>query len=60
MVLQTKNGSETPQVLLNHKFKSKMPLNMARAHAGPFQIVLPVQRTLQCCSVLFYRIFHIL
>ena len=33
MVLQTKNGSETPQVFLNHKFKSKIPLNMARAHA---------------------------
>ena len=33
MVLQTKNGSETPQVLLNHKFKSKIPLNMARVYA---------------------------
>ena len=37
MVLQTKNGSETPQVLLNHKFKSKIPLNMARAHAEAIQ-----------------------
>ena len=39
MVLQTKNGSETPQVFLNHKLKDKIPLNMARAHAEPFKTV---------------------
>ena len=37
MVLQSRNGSETPQVFLDHKFKSKMPLNMARAHAEAIQ-----------------------
>ncbi len=37
MVLQTKNGSETPQAFLNHKFKSKIPLNMAGAHAEAIQ-----------------------
>lgn len=37
MVLQTKNESETLQVFLIHKFKSKMPLNMARAHAEAIQ-----------------------
>ncbi len=30
MVLQTKNGSETPQVFLNHKFKSKIPLHIRK------------------------------
>ena len=34
-----KNGSETPQVFLNHKLKDKIPLNMARAHAEPFKTV---------------------
>ena len=37
MVLQTKNGSETPQVFLNHKFKSKIPLHIIitpRENAG--------------------------
>ena len=37
MVLQTKNGSETPQVFLNHKLKDEIPLNMARAHAEAIQ-----------------------
>ena len=37
MVLQTKNGSETPQAFLNHKLKDKIPLNMARAHAEAIQ-----------------------
>ena len=37
MVLQTKNGSETPQVFLNHKLKDKIPLNMAGAYARVIQ-----------------------
>ena len=37
MVLQTKNGSETPQAFLNHKLKDKNPLNMAGAHAEAIQ-----------------------
>ena len=34
---QTINGSETPQVFLNHKFKDKIPLNMAKSHTEAIQ-----------------------
>ncbi len=41
MVLQTKNGSETPQVFLNHKLKDKIPLHI-RKRGKPRRLSLVV------------------